>query len=146
MSSSEEIADLTSIISQIETKLSEITIDLESAKRNLAVLREKDRQEQEKTSPASSNRNRVLERLGRRSKREKDTPEPTSQAYSSPTQSNHVFVTGDRIKIHNPSNERQTVPGKVTGYTKDDLVKVKLDNGVKTRRASKNLVLIKKAY
>ena len=140
---SKALADLTSVITLIELKLSELSIDLEVAKRNLAVLKEKQDQAGRKVSYQSIQEPSSQNKVTRRSKRQKEFVQGTNSAYSSPIHDNHTFVIGNRIRILNPSNKKQSVPGEVTGYTKDGLTKVKLDNGVKTRRASKNLALTK---
>lgn len=132
------LTDLTSIITVIEAKLSELTIDLEVAKRNLAILKHDD-ESVKSVSSASNCSNRP-----RRSKRDKAT-RSRSKAQSIPAHSNHIFIREDRIKVLNPSNKEQTVEGRVTGHTRNGFVKFTLDNGISTVRKPTNLILIKKA-
>ena len=133
------ITDLSDIITRIEAKLHELVLDLEIAKKNLAILQHDDNESVKSVTNKATVRSSVFKT--RRSKRERENQSSDKASYI-PTTIEHKYVIGNRINILNPSNKKQTVPGTVTGYTRDGLVKVELDNRVKTRRKAKNLVLI----
>jgi len=127
----ETIIELTAIIDKIQLKLSELTIDLEAAKRSIAALNE-----ETNTTTKSSSTTRL-----RRLKRDKEGPSK-NKVDPSPPAKKHVYSVGNRIKILNPTSYKQTGLGRVTGYTRAGLVKFDLDNGISTCRKSKNLILI----
>ena len=130
------ILDLTTIIDNIQSKLNELVLDLDTARKTIELLKEdsKDLDYSDKAVKRTS-------RLVRRQKREKEVTSK-SKAGSSSTTKEHVYKIGDRIRILNPTSKKQTVPGTVLGYTKDRKVKFELDNKIKTNRKSKNLELL----
>ena len=134
------IIELTAIINSIQLKLSELTLDLEVVKRNVAILSREVNTDDQKSS---NNARSILVGKTRRLKREKEETIKTKVPSTSIIKE-HVFAVEDRIKVLNPTGPKQTGLGTVTGYTRGGLVKFSLDNGVVTCRKSKNLILISK--